>query len=61
MDKILFVVLFAMLVAWLYSVCRQGDGEICTNDQNNDASGCGNEIEMESPGYEVDKQANPCS
>jgi hypothetical protein len=61
MDKILFVVLFAMLAAWLYSVCRQEDGETCTIDKNSESSACENEVETESPGYEVEKQANPCS
>ena len=61
MDKILFLVLFAMLVAWLYSVCNQEGDENCTHDQNSELSGCGKEIETESPGYEVENQAAPCS
>ena len=61
MDKILFLVLFAMLVGWLYSVCNQEDDANCTNDKNSESSGYENEIETESPGYEVENQANPCS
>ena len=61
MDKILFVALFGMLVAWLYSVCNQEDGENCINDRNNELSGFENEIDTESPVYVEEKQASPCS
>ena len=61
MDKILFVSLFGMLIGWLYSVCNQGKDLNCTNDKNRDSSGCENETETKSPGYEVENRDNPCS